>query len=153
MSPAWSRPVPVNKPGLRVSIDKVAVARTAKPPSAMPVSAFKAEGRSALITGTGDAFNPRIAWASIPSAARPAPKPSKRVQPKYPERALEREREGTVVVILTIGAGGAVTDAQVASEEPTGMGFGSSAVAAVQRYEFAGSAPGKYTITIRFTLE
>ena len=83
----------------------------------------------------------------------PAPKPSKRVQPKYPERALEREREGTVVVILTIGAGGAVTDAQVASEEPTGMGFGSSAVAAVQRYEFAGSAPGKYTITIRFTLE
>ena len=82
-----------------------------------------------------------------------APKPTKRVQPKYPDKALEREREGTATVYVTVGPGGSVLDVVVASESPEGFGFGSAARSAVSRWEFATAQPGKYTVTVRFNLE
>ncbi len=46
---------------------------------------------------------------------------------EYPERALEREREGRVVLDCVVNADGRISCA-VASEDPSGWGFGSAAV-------------------------
>ena len=46
---------------------------------------------------------------------------------EYPDRALEREREGRVVLDCVVGADGHIS-CSVASEDPDGWGFGAAAV-------------------------
>ncbi len=46
---------------------------------------------------------------------------------EYPDRALEREREGRVVLDCVVSADGRIA-CSVASEDPTGWGFGAAAV-------------------------
>lgn len=50
----------------------------------------------------------------------------------YPERALEREREGRVVLDCVVDSGGRLA-CSVASEEPSGWGFGNAAIR-ISRY-------------------
>ena len=56
-------------------------------------------------------------------------------QPRYPQRALEAEKEGTVRLRITIGPDGAVTDAQVVSSRPPGW-FENAALAAVRNWRY-----------------
>ncbi len=81
-----------------------------------------------------------------------APSPTQRVQPVYPVRAIDREREGDVEVYVTVGAGGGVTDAQIVSEDPENYGFGAAALKAVRQWEFRTATPGVYRVTVKFRL-
>jgi len=53
---------------------------------------------------------------------------SDQMQDLYPDRALENEVEGTVVIDCTINASGRVTGCDVLSETPKGYGFGAATV-------------------------
>lgn len=61
--------------------------------------------------------------------------PISQPQPRYPQRALEAEKEGTVRLRITIGPDGAVTDAQVVSSRPPGW-FENAALAAVRNWRY-----------------
>lgn len=56
-------------------------------------------------------------------------------QPRYPQRALEAEKEGSVRLRITIGPDGSVTDAQVVSSRPPGW-FENAALAAVRNWRY-----------------
>jgi TonB family protein len=84
-----------------------------------------------------------------PAAPRPISRGSAL---KYPRRAEEREREGTATVYVTI-ASGSVTGIELASENPTGFGFGDAAMNHVRQWKFAANSTGRYTVVIRFRLE
>lgn len=61
--------------------------------------------------------------------------PIVKVEPRYPERALARGISGHVLLSLTIGPTGAVTDVAVVEAVPTGV-FEASAVAAAKRFKY-----------------
>ena len=65
-----------------------------------------------------------------------------------PDKAQEREREGSAVVYVTIAGDGSVSDVVIAQENPEGYGFGAAAKSAVLKWEFAPGQPGKYAITM-----
>jgi TonB family protein len=93
-------------------------------------------------------------------AARPATTPAEIVaqpleqpQPRYPRRALEREKEGVVRVRLTIGPDGTVSEAVVVASQPAGL-FDDAALEAVRRWRY--QAPGRALVTeavIEFKLD
>jgi TonB family protein len=56
-------------------------------------------------------------------------------QPRYPQRALEAEREGVVRLRVVIGPDGNVSDAIVTSAQPSGW-FDSAAVSAVKQWRY-----------------
>ncbi|MCC6920462.1 MAG: TonB family protein [Alphaproteobacteria bacterium] len=87
-----------------------------------------------------------------PAAPALAPSPTRRVQPAYPGKAIDREREGDVEVYVTVGAGGSVTDAQIVREDPENYGFGAAALKAVRQWEFRTATPGVYRVTVKFRL-
>jgi len=58
-----------------------------------------------------------------------------RVQPKYPMDALRVGAQGSVILQLSIGADGTVTDARVVAATPEGV-FEESALSAVQKWKF-----------------
>lgn len=72
--------------------------------------------------------------------ARPLEQP----KPRYPRRALEREREGTVRVRLTIAPDGSVSEAVVVAAEPPGL-FDAAALEAVRRWRY--HPPGRLLVT------
>ncbi len=57
-------------------------------------------------------------------------------QREYPERALEREREGRVVLDCVVNASGRIS-CSVASEDPTGWGFGPAALRISRSFRMA----------------
>jgi protein TonB len=63
--------------------------------------------------------------------------------PRYPQRALEAEKEGVVRVRVTIQPDGTVSDAVVVYSKPEGW-FESAALAAVKRWRF--KAPGRVVV-------
>lgn len=87
-----------------------------------------------------------------PAVPAAAPRPTKRVQPDYPEKAATAGKSGEVQVYVVVSPGGAVTDVQVVREEPKGYGFGRAAVGAVRRWEFADATPGTYSVTVKFRM-
>ncbi|MEM6640550.1 MAG: energy transducer TonB [Pseudomonadota bacterium] len=60
----------------------------------------------------------------------------KRVEPDYPERALQRKREGFVTVSFFIEKDGRVTDPRIEAAK-RGLLFGRAALSAIRRWEFA----------------
>lgn len=93
--------------------------------------------------------------AEIPAQTLPpaAPRPVKRVDPRYPDRAADDGIEGDAIVQLTIAADGSVVDAALVSETPANRGFGSAAVKAVGKWEFGAGQAGTYRVTVRFRLD
>ena len=79
--------------------------------------------------------------------------------PKYPAIAKRSNKEGVVVVELTIGADGRTSDITVVSEEPKGFGFGDAAREAVKKWRFTPAKKGGESVpmrgrqTIRFNLD
>lgn len=64
------------------------------------------------------------------------PSPARRVSPKYPKRAQEREKEGSAIVRFTIAVDGSVKNVQLVQENPGGYGFGEAAVKAVGQWKY-----------------
>ncbi len=61
--------------------------------------------------------------------------PLVRVQPAYPERAMQRGIEGRVLVMFTISKSGSVKDAKVVAAEPPGY-FEQAALKAVSQWKY-----------------
>jgi protein TonB len=59
----------------------------------------------------------------------------RQVLPEYPERAAARgfDAIATVRVSCALQPSGSLSDCRIVSEDPTGMGFGSAALAAARR--------------------
>jgi protein TonB len=77
---------------------------------------------------------------------------------EYPERALEREREGRVVLACVVAADGTI-NCNVASEEPEGWGFGQAALRISRSFQMAPmtvdgrpTGGGRVSVPIRFQL-
>jgi TonB family protein len=81
-----------------------------------------------------------------------APKPTKRVLPRYPEH-IELTKNAEVELAIDIGKGGRVGHVDILSEEPRGHRFGEAALNAVRQWEFATAEPGRYRLTVKFSLE
>jgi len=88
------------------------------------------------------------------------PQPLRRVQPKYPRRALENGDEGTVELLLTILPNGTVTSVRVVKERPSGKGFGDAAVTAVTQWTYRPQMRGgvavqrdNVRVVVKFRLE
>ncbi len=64
------------------------------------------------------------------------PQPAIRVEPVYPERGLQRGKDGRVVLVLTIMPDGSVADVRVVSVTPDGYGFDREALKAVRRWTY-----------------
>lgn len=63
----------------------------------------------------------------------------------YPERAIEREREGRVVLNCVVGSDGRIS-CTVSSEDPTGWGFGEAALRISRHFRMApATADGRPT--------
>lgn len=88
-------------------------------------------------------------WLKPPNA----PKPSSRVAPLYPARALEEEMEGDIRIVLDIFSNGDVVPQCFSNATPPGW-FEHEALAAVSQYRFpAGTKRGLYTVTVKFRME
>jgi len=61
--------------------------------------------------------------------------PLVRVQPQYPERAMQRGIEGRVLVMFTISKSGSVKDAKVVAAEPPDI-FNQAALKAVSQWKY-----------------
>jgi protein TonB len=73
--------------------------------------------------------------------------------PRYPERALEAEREGIVRIRITINPDGSVGDAVVVSSKPEGW-FENAALSAVKRWRYKASGRSITTIVeVEFKLQ
>lgn len=64
------------------------------------------------------------------------PQPAIRVEPEYPERGIDRGKEGRVELLLTIMPDGSVADVRVVSVTPDGYGFDREALKAVRRWTY-----------------
>ncbi|MEZ4473207.1 MAG: TonB-dependent receptor [bacterium] len=69
------------------------------------------------------------------------------IEAPYPAAALEARREAAVVLALTVGVDGAVSDIEVV--EPAGDGFDEAAVEAVSRFRFEPARSGGEAIPVR----
>jgi protein TonB len=142
-------------------LDRTQPVRTPRPtPSvptapAVPVEIVAAPNPAPLRVIPAPSAPPAPVAAAI-ETARPLGAPPR---PIYPARALQREREGVVVVRLIVETDGDVTSAAIVSEEPAGFGFGAAALAAVRRTKFEpkrddGAATlGEFTYNVRFRLD
>ena len=97
----------------------------------------------------------------------PPPKPSVITNPswsrqppiEFPERAQSRGIEnGTVVLNCLVNQNGSVTDCNIVSEDPSGAGFGSAALAGARRARLSprtvdgAAVNARVTFTTRFRL-
>lgn len=82
--------------------------------------------------------------AAPPSGSEIVAHPLSQPQPVYPERAIEREKEGFVRVRITIGPDGHVSDASVLLAQPPGW-FETAALDAVRRWTY--QPPGRLLVT------
>jgi len=114
------------------------------------------QGAAAVETSPFEAGPPveeaQPAYEPAPAIPAMAPKPTRRVHPVYPDKAITADKNGTVEVYVTVGTGGAVVDAEIVREDPKNYGFGKAALTAVKRWEFADAAPGTYRVTVKFKL-
>ncbi len=79
--------------------------------------------------------------------------PVSKPPPRYPQRALDDEKEGVVRIQITISPDGSVADAQVVSARPSGY-FESAALAAVKRWRYKASGRTiTATVEVEFKLQ
>ena len=91
---------------------------------------------------------PRPAPAPSPEQAPVTPpEPLQRVDATYPPEALAARKEATVTLLVTVGADGTVTDAQVA--EGAGEPFDGAALTAIKQWRFAPARRGDQAIVSR----
>lgn len=129
-------------------------ARTEPPPAPAPARQPVAEA-------------PSPAPATAPAAQPPAPRPATAVpappagerrllsapSPRYPMEALRTKTSGRVLVEISIGGDGEVTDARVVEASPPRV-FDRAALTAVKRWKFEPTGATSTTRrTIAFTLE
>ena len=101
-----------------------------------------------------------LPYPAFPGTAPPAPvaveivaNPISQPKPRYPRRALEREKEGIVRVRLTIAPDGSVSEATVIAADPPGW-FENAALDAVKQWRY--QPPGRPLVTeavIEFKLD
>ena len=101
-----------------------------------------------------------LPYPAFPGTAPPAPaaveivaNPISQPKPRYPKRALEREKEGIVRVRLTIAPDGSVSEATVIAADPPGW-FENAALDAVKQWRY--QPPGRPLVTeavIEFKLD
>lgn len=95
----------------------------------------------------------RVGWMGLIWPTRSAPRPSHRVPPVYPARALEEEIEGSVFVHLDIFSNGDAIPKCIGGSTPPGW-FEGAALTAISQWRFSpGTERGAYSVTIRFRLE
>jgi TonB family protein len=82
--------------------------------------------------------------AAPPSGSEIVAHPISQPQPVYPERAIEREKEGFVRVRITIAPDGRVSDVTVLLAQPPGW-FEAAALDAVRRWTY--QPPGRQLVT------
>lgn len=116
-------------------------------PDAPPMEPIPAPPAPAAAPSPGPITSPGPVAPALPALA---PSPTRRVQPEYPERAAMRGVAGSATIYLVVGQGGDVVDAQIAEEDPENYGFGAAALKAVRRWQFEGSQPGTYRVTVKF---
>ncbi len=80
--------------------------------------------------------------------------PISKSPPRYPARAIEAEKEGRVLLSITINPDGSVADARVVSATPEGW-FEQAAIDAVKkwRYRATGRTIGNARVEVTFKLE
>ncbi|MDQ3124300.1 MAG: energy transducer TonB, partial [Pseudomonadota bacterium] len=86
----------------------------------------------------GPRSSPRSGPSSSPALSRPSvltnPTWARQILPEYSERAARGVTEvATVLISRALQPNGSLTDCLVVSEDRTGMGFGSAALAAARR--------------------
>lgn len=88
--------------------------------------------------------DPPVSNMPPPAASKPPP--------RYPERALDADKEGVVQIRITIQPNGQVSDADVVSAQPKGW-FEEAALAAVKRWRYQASGRiSKTVVEIEFKL-
>jgi TonB family protein len=121
-----------------------------------------AEGAPGLSLAPPDVARPgSVPLPSLQNRVAPVPtrpadivaQPIAQPQPRYPQRALDQEREGTVRVELTIAPDGTVSAVKVLAADPPGW-FEAAAIAAVRQWRY--HPPGRPLVTeavIEFKLD
>jgi len=84
-----------------------------------------------------------------PSSAEIAASPLSQPQPRYPDRALQAEKEGMVRVRLTIAPDGSVSEAVVVGAQPKGW-FETATLNAVRQWRYR---PSDRTISTEVEIE
>ena len=90
--------------------------------------------------------------AYLPEDLKPAPEPSTRTEPSYPEAALRAGQQGDAEIAIYVNDNGKVTNAAILSETPEGHAFGGAALKAVIRWRFRDTPPGFYRVAVPFRL-
>jgi protein TonB len=85
--------------------------------------------------------NPNSTGPMIAPETRPEA-PAVRVNPKYPDAAIQDDVEGAVILIVSVDAEGNVTSVLVEKAEPPGW-FESAAVSAVRRWKYKGTGTAR----------
>jgi len=102
------------------------------------------------------AENPAAAEEPAPAAGIEPPQVTKQIPAHYPESELDARHEATVVLLVTIGRDGTVTDVDVA--ESAGTAFDDAAVQALGAWRFAPAlrdgqpVPSRIRVPFRFEL-
>ena len=128
---AFSREIVLKKP-IDLTIQTVEFEQP-KPPPPPPPPIEHVKPRE--VTNPVESSVAPIPIPPVPSEGT-NPQPVSKPAPKYPSRALEREKEGTATVMVSIDTSGNVISVTLVSEEPSGWGFGDSAMNAVRRYKY-----------------
>lgn len=107
-----------------------------------------------LIAPMTSTIPPVIVLALAAEPLPDAPKPLKRVNPKYPRAAESRDLAGRVRLVIEVApAGGKPISVQVEREAPKSFEFGEAAADAVRKWEYPAGVPGKYGVTVSFTVD
>ena len=113
---------------------------------------------SDLARGCGFGASPEIAKDNtIPKVSGPGrtevtpPAPEHRPEPPYSEKARAARLQGTVVMLLTVGAHGEVE--QVAVKRPLGLGLDESALRTVRTWKFRPATLNNAPTPVRIILE
>jgi protein TonB len=99
-----------------------------------------------------------IHWPGVHQVTEPTIIEASKILPKYPEMARHAGVQGRVLLQAVIGVDGRVGSVAVLKEDPSRIGFGEAAIAAVSRWRYhpgtlLGTPVAVYlTITVEFTL-
>ena len=89
-----------------------------------------------------------------PMAVSHEPRVLKRLNPTYPQRAIDQDREGSVEIAGTVAPDGSFNDGRIVEETPQGYGFATALLKVIPQWRFEPkTVDGKavpYRISYRF---